>query len=181
MTLIEAQAGQPLDYVFPTSYRPQGLIEEQLDHHHDYQYAMEMRIQGANGLVVLYENRGMHEGLTDDGTLVIAVSIHDAGYLGEGEHPFMVHAEDAHGVALLDDAGTIRVAPADGSPNRREEVRPWDLLDPKEPRVEKAERDARYAVCKACDRLHMGVCAECKCVMRWKTTLANATCPIGKW
>lgn len=181
MTRIDAQAGQPLDHVFPTGYRPAGLIEEQLDHHHDYQYAMSMEIAAADGPVVLYETRGMQEGLTDDGALVIAVSIHDAGVLGVGEHPFTVHAEDAHGEPLLDDEGVIVVAASDGSPNRRSEVRPWDLLDPEEPRVEKQVRDDRFAICKACDRFHVGVCSECLCVMRWKTTLSRASCPIGKW
>jgi len=44
----------------------------------------------------------------------------------------------------------------------------------------------RYTLCLACehavDRPLIGVqCDVCRCVMRLKVQLPNATCPLGKW
>ena len=58
---------------------------------------------------------------------------------------------------------------------------PLDALNPRVPRVSAEIKDQRMAVCNSCDRLHAGICGVCHCVMRIKTTLAPAECPIGKW
>lgn len=60
-------------------------------------------------------------------------------------------------------------------------VTPFDLFK-RNNRVNKEERNARYAVCKACpDLLKTGQCKHCGCFMRQKTKLKCAECPIGKW
>lgn len=181
MTDITAVEGQPLDHVFMTSAVEHGDLDDVLDHHHNYQYDMNMVITTPEEDVHLYGNVGMHEGLTADGKVVIAVSVHDAGVLGVGEHPYEITVTDANNAIILSDSGKVTVEPSAGEPNQREEVRPWDLLDPKEPRAPKDIRDERMATCKGCDRFKLGICTECHCVMSWKTTLAHAECPIGKW
>jgi len=41
--------------------------------------------------------------------------------------------------------------------------------------------EQRMSICRSCDELHMGICGVCKCVMKIKTTLGPAECPLGKW
>ena len=182
MTNIYTQAGQPLDHVFVTSAVANRPVAEELDHHHDYQYEMEMRITLTNGdETILYSNVGLHEGLRNDGTVVIAASIHDSTVLGVGIHEFEINATDHHGNTILNDFGIIEVRPPDGTENVRKEMRPWDLLDTREQRVSKEQRNDRLVICKECPFYKLGMCTKCGCVMAWKTTLANAYCPENKW
>ena len=41
----------------------------------------------------------------------------------------------------------------------------------------------RLDICKKCDLFQKdtGLCKKCLCVMKLKTKLKNAKCPIGKW
>lgn len=39
----------------------------------------------------------------------------------------------------------------------------------------------RYNICLECNELKFGICTQCKCVMKLKTKLTNATCPLNKW
>ena len=63
------------------------------------------------------------------------------------------------------------------------EVRPWDLIDPSQPKVHKDVKKYRYDTCKGCEAFNKLTrsCKECGCFMALKTTLANAYCPLGKW
>jgi hypothetical protein len=63
------------------------------------------------------------------------------------------------------------------------EVRPWDLLDPRQPRAHKEVAAHRLDTCRQCPsyRSLIKVCNECGCVMPVKVHLAQAWCPIGKW
>ena len=57
-----------------------------------------------------------------------------------------------------------------------------DLIDPSVPRANQAKRAERMAICKGCDKLKLGtLCSECNCVMKFKTWLEPADCPLGKW
>ena len=57
-----------------------------------------------------------------------------------------------------------------------------DLIDPSVPRADKETRAARMATCHGCDRFKAGtLCGECNCVMKFKTWLGPASCPLGKW
>jgi hypothetical protein len=62
-------------------------------------------------------------------------------------------------------------------------TRPWDMLNPAEPKSLTEEAQARYDICKSCPEL-TGVtkqCKQCLCVMPLKVKLQNAKCPLGKW
>jgi hypothetical protein len=43
--------------------------------------------------------------------------------------------------------------------------------------------DARYQICKACPELIKLTtqCKKCGCLMKVKTKLQQAVCPLGKW
>ena len=61
-------------------------------------------------------------------------------------------------------------------------MRVLDLIDISVPRADAEERASRMAICKGCDRLKLNtLCSECNCVMKFKTWLGPATCPIEKW
>jgi hypothetical protein len=63
------------------------------------------------------------------------------------------------------------------------DVKPWDLINPNQPRSEEELVKSRLEICKACEyfRPKTETCRKCGCFMKLKTTLANAKCPIGKW
>jgi hypothetical protein len=62
-------------------------------------------------------------------------------------------------------------------------VKPWDMLNPNEPRSEQEIVDARLEICKVCEfyRARTNQCRKCGCFMKLKTKLEHAKCPIGKW
>jgi hypothetical protein len=66
---------------------------------------------------------------------------------------------------------------------KNEDVRFRDLFDPTKPRSEQELIEARLDICKTCPFLsrNMTRCTKCGCFMKLKTTLKDATCPIGKW
>jgi hypothetical protein len=62
------------------------------------------------------------------------------------------------------------------------EVRPWNLIDGS-PRVTRNVARERFNICRECPELikPINVCGKCGCMMKLKTKLADATCPLGKW
>lgn len=62
-------------------------------------------------------------------------------------------------------------------------ARPWDLFNKNIGRVTEKIHTERLSICQECPRFVKltGQCKECGCVMKLKTSLPNATCPIGKW
>ena len=64
-----------------------------------------------------------------------------------------------------------------------DDVKPWDLLNPKTEYVEESVAKDRFDICKSCPELIKltSQCKKCGCFMKIKTTLAHATCPINKW
>ena len=60
---------------------------------------------------------------------------------------------------------------------------PWDLLDPRIPRVSEETFNKRWNICQSCDELRprTKTCKQCNCFMQTKTTLPNAYCPLGHW
>lgn len=64
-----------------------------------------------------------------------------------------------------------------------DEVKPWDLLNPNEPRSDKDLKEERLAICKACTHFNKQLrkCTKCGCFMDLKTTLERASCPVGMW
>jgi hypothetical protein len=64
-----------------------------------------------------------------------------------------------------------------------DDVKPWDLLNPNQPRSEEELIAYRLDICKSCEffRAKTETCRKCGCFMKLKTKLKNANCPIGKW
>lgn len=180
MITLEAQEGVPWEHVFKTTATSHEHDPE-THHHHSYEYEMEMTITTYSGEVFeLYNTVGMHEGELADGTIIIAISVDDPTVFGHGAHSWNIKATNDDGL-ILSEQGQLIVKPRTGTPTPEHEVRPWDLLNPNSGRVSKLVRNERLSVCQTCPELTLGMCNVCKCIMRWKTTLADATCPLGKW
>jgi hypothetical protein len=66
---------------------------------------------------------------------------------------------------------------------KNKDVKPWDLLNPNTEYTGDSVAKDRFDICKACPELIKltSQCKKCGCFMRIKTTMAHATCPIGKW
>jgi len=64
-----------------------------------------------------------------------------------------------------------------------DDAKPWDLLNPNEPRSNEELASHRLGICKSCEffRPASKTCKKCGCFMKLKTTLEKAKCPIGKW
>jgi len=64
-----------------------------------------------------------------------------------------------------------------------EGVKPWDLLNPNEEKIDKETHKKRYLICLQCPELieKTKICKQCGCFMKLKTKLKKATCPLGKW
>jgi hypothetical protein len=63
------------------------------------------------------------------------------------------------------------------------DVRPWDLLNPNQPRSQEDLVNSRLEICRACEffRPKTETCRKCGCFMKLKTMLEKARCPIDKW
>jgi hypothetical protein len=62
-------------------------------------------------------------------------------------------------------------------------VKPWDLLNPQEPRARHDIVDQRMEICRSCTHFisFTQQCKKCGCLMNLKTRLAKAECPVSKW
>lgn len=69
------------------------------------------------------------------------------------------------------------------SDNDQREVRPWDLLNPNQPKSQDELVNYRLEICKQCPFFMQATqqCRKCGCFMKLKTRLENARCPINKW
>lgn len=63
------------------------------------------------------------------------------------------------------------------------DARPWHLLDPTAKVSDSAVAEERMSICRACPEFISLTtqCKECGCIMKAKTTLKIAECPLGKW
>jgi predicted metal-binding protein len=63
-----------------------------------------------------------------------------------------------------------------------DDVKFTDLFTGK-PRAEQDMAEERFAICKTCEHFSQTTkrCKKCGCIMKLKTKLEEATCPIGKW
>ena len=64
-----------------------------------------------------------------------------------------------------------------------DDVKPWDLFNPNQPRSQEDLVNSRLEICRACEyfRPKTETCRKCGCFMKLKTMLEKAKCPIGKW
>jgi len=67
--------------------------------------------------------------------------------------------------------------------NNNKPVKPWDLLKPTTHYVSDDIAKQRYDLCKSCPEFIKltAQCKKCGCLMKIKTTMSMAFCPIGKW
>ena len=58
-----------------------------------------------------------------------------------------------------------------------------DLFDPNQPRSGKDLIEYRLAICNECPFFNKisKQCRKCGCFMKLKSTLKQASCPVGKW
>ena len=64
-----------------------------------------------------------------------------------------------------------------------DDVKPWDMLNPNEPRSQEDEFNRRMGICRECPFFVVRTqqCRKCGCFMKLKTKLERASCPIKKW
>lgn len=62
-------------------------------------------------------------------------------------------------------------------------ARPWDLFNKNLGRVEEVISKKRLDICQGCEKFIALTtqCLECGCIMKLKTKLPNAECPLHKW
>jgi protein-arginine kinase activator protein McsA len=60
---------------------------------------------------------------------------------------------------------------------------PLDLLNPSQYSHNEEQTRKRLEICHSCDFFYkpVGICKKCGCVMKLKTKLQEATCPLDKW
>lgn len=67
--------------------------------------------------------------------------------------------------------------------NNKKDVTFLSLFDPNQPRSDSELIEDRLAICNECPHLNKKYtkCTKCGCFMKLKSTLKQASCPIGKW
>ena len=59
----------------------------------------------------------------------------------------------------------------------------FDLFNPNQPRSDRELIESRLSICNTCPAFNkrLAKCKKCGCFMKLKTTLQEASCPLGKW
>jgi hypothetical protein len=67
--------------------------------------------------------------------------------------------------------------------NKNSEVKPTDIFNKNTNWVDEEISTKRYDICKVCPEFIKLTtqCKQCGCVMKIKSKLELASCPIGKW
>jgi hypothetical protein len=67
--------------------------------------------------------------------------------------------------------------------NKKGDVVFLDLFNPKQPRSDRELIEHRLNICNGCVKLDKRLmkCRMCGCFMQLKSTLLQASCPLGKW
>lgn len=62
-------------------------------------------------------------------------------------------------------------------------TRPWDVLNPNTEFADDETQSTRYSICNDCPEFIKltSQCKQCGCIMKAKTKLKYAQCPLGKW
>jgi len=62
-------------------------------------------------------------------------------------------------------------------------AKPWDYFNPNIVYINETMKNDRMNICNSCDRFIKSTtqCKECGCIMKIKTSLPHASCPLGKW
>lgn len=62
-------------------------------------------------------------------------------------------------------------------------VKPWDMLNPNTVWTTDEKKETRLNICRGCPEFISLTtqCKQCGCIMKMKTALENAVCPLSKW
>jgi hypothetical protein len=62
-------------------------------------------------------------------------------------------------------------------------VKPWDMINPNTEWTTDEKKEERYSICKGCPEFISATtqCKQCGCIMKIKTGMEKAVCPLGKW
>jgi hypothetical protein len=136
--------------------------------------------------------RGFTEGRGAAGNLVAVFALHDPEELGIGEHPYSLRVT-SDGKILHEEQGVLEVLANPGAGENQGVLLWFDALRPSDPEGDREElpaaeipqtiQDTRLRICGECPAFKhdSGECQECGCWMPYKTGLASAECPLGKW
>lgn len=177
---FEFRLGDPIEIIFKTSSIAHDHIDD-TSHTHSHSYDMEMDIYANNKKLELFYQKGMVDGVDFDNNIIILIFIGNSSELGLGSHKYNISViEEDENNCILQESGIITIS-LDAPPANDIVAKPWDLLNPLEPRVTKEAAKTRMSICTSCPELKLGICMKCMCKMKWKTTLAGAFCPLHKW
>jgi hypothetical protein len=158
----------------------------------DIQIAAPFQIKNKKGNVVqeLYLNNGYtFFKYNDTGEMKFALSAYETEDFPEGEFYFNHEIKKHSGETVANIKGSMTIVnpEKEGLPPKRP-VRPWDFLKNKGvggegERSSEEESQKRLSICQECPRFVKATtqCLECGCIMKLKTKLKQASCPIGKW
>jgi hypothetical protein len=62
-------------------------------------------------------------------------------------------------------------------------TRPWDVVNPNTEFADDEKQSTRMTICRNCPEYVKltSQCKQCGCVMKLKTKLLYASCPLGHW
>jgi hypothetical protein len=62
-------------------------------------------------------------------------------------------------------------------------TRPWHMITEHNNFISDEDSNKRYSICKMCPEFISATtqCKKCGCIMKMKTKLPKATCPLNKW
>jgi hypothetical protein len=130
----------------------------------------------------LYNDLGLYEAERPNKSIIALLSIDNPGVLGIGDHPYEIFARDGSGNIILNENGTIKVLPTpeDYEIDEDRVMMRWDLLHDFD-KVSRKQRDARLDTCMSCEKYDNGLCTACGCIMKWRVSLKDSSCPLHKW
>lgn len=187
-----AQCGVPFLHGWPTLLK----VPESKKHNPEPgDFTMTMEITSYSGDVTVFEHgKGLTDGHSRAGMLVVVCAIHDPCNLGVGEYSYEVNAFDRANINVLHATGSLVVSPADDNqkpsgalPTNFDFYTPQGVITGDvdalpEPEVPDEVYRARLDICSNCPAFSSeGVCNECGCFMPVKAGLTSASCPIHKW
>jgi len=124
-----------------------------------------------------------------DGDTKFVLAAYETEELPEGMFYYSHDVTTGDGTVIKTIEGTISIInPERESLPPKRPVKPWDFLKSKSAgsmgeRSSDEEAEKRISICQGCPRFVKATtqCLECGCIMKLKTKLKQASCPIGKW
>lgn len=184
MEILDINIGHPFEHEWPIDYDI--FDDDKLDP------TVPFIIRDINGEEVVSVE--FNYGLTtmkfdEDETSKLILSIYETDIFPEGRYTYDYTPTTFSGREVAKISGEIVASYklSDTLPKKTRDVRPWDLLrskaSPEGERVTEEKKQERLSICEECPRYvkMTSQCLECGCIMKLKTKLAAATCPLGKW